>query len=457
MKLPIIVRQLLGDVAIQVMLSEDAHKTAASRLRTVFLRDEKGAVQVISRQQDLLDISVLNAGLQRNLRSMPAAEVLRVGQQAGFAELPALPGIVNLPTVVDTAVDSLPLVAIELSDSNCVIMLRHEDFKTVASGAERLEFTVPVDSVSVDHGLSPEEDEGQLYTSLRRFTALRIRQRLDDTLELPPLPATAQRIIQIRVKANAVLGDLVEIVESDPSLAAQVVSWASSSFYAASGQIKSVRDAVARVLGFDLVMNLAMGLALGRTLNPPEDYPDGYISYWQQAIWQAHSASILTRLMPRDKRPAEGLAYLAGLLHNFGFLVLAHVFPPHFKLMCRSMEVNTHLDTSVVEQHFLGITRESIASQLLANWTLPAEVNLAIRQQKNPAYGGPHSTYARTIWLGRQLLIERGIALGAGEPVADEFYRELGLDKTAVAAQFDDLVSRRDSVMAMADMIQAVR
>lgn len=82
-----------------------------------------------------------------------------------------------------------------------------------------------------------------------------------------PLPETARRIIRLRTDPNSVMADLVDIVESDPSLAAQVISWASSSFYAAPGRVNSVYDAISRVLGFDMVMNLAMGLSLDWVLH----------------------------------------------------------------------------------------------------------------------------------------------------------------------------------------------
>ncbi len=158
-------------------------------------------------------------------------------------------------------------------------------------------------------------------------------------------------------------------------------------------------------------------------------------------------------MMPRGQRPLFGLAYLAGLLHNFGHLVLAQVFPPHFKLVCRSLEVNPHIDSSVIEHYLLGITREQIAAQLMENWGMPDEVTLAIRYQKNPAYDGPHNVYARLLWLGRQLLTERGVALGAGEPATQAVYDELGLDRELVQEQFDELVRRKDSIMAMAGMM----
>jgi HD-like signal output (HDOD) protein len=207
------------------------------------------------------------------------------------------------------------------------------------------------------------------------------------------------------------------------------------------------------VLGFDLVMNLAMGLSLGRALKTPQDHPEGYVDYWQQAIWQAQSAGILSSMMPRGQRPIFGLAYLAGLLHNFGYLVLAQVFPPHFKLVCRTLEVNPQMDSSVVEHFLLGVSREQIASQLMQNWGMPDEVNLAIRYQKNPGYDRLNAVYAKLLWLGRQLLIERGVALGAGQEVPSGLYESLGLDREKVADQFDQLVDNKDVVIAMAGMM----
>jgi HD-like signal output (HDOD) protein/prolyl-tRNA editing enzyme YbaK/EbsC (Cys-tRNA(Pro) deacylase) len=452
MELPVAVQQALGESAAGVSLRQSGQANTEELLRMILLSDEQGHLQAICRKNDLIDLEQLNKRLGRDLKLMKRREQLRIRERAGLKEMPALPSLTGWPTVVDEAVYDLPAVALELSEQGIAMVMPAEDFRALAEKADRFSFAVSSNAVPVNLD-KPGMDRDQLHSAIKKFTGLRIQQRLEDTLELPPLPETAQRIIHLRVNPNAVMGDLVDIVESDPSLAAQVVSWASSSFYAAAGQVRSVHDAVSRVLGFDLVMNLAMGLSLGRALKQPQDHPDGYVDYWQQAIWQAQSAGILASMMPRDRRPMFGLAYLAGLLHNFGYLVLAQVFPPHFKLVCRSLEVNPHIDSSVTEHHLLGVTREQIAAQLMENWGMPDEVTTAIRYQKNPHYKGPCDVYARLIWLGRQLLTARGIALGAGEPVSDSIYDELGLDRERVEEQFDELVHNKDSIMAMAGMM----
>jgi HD-like signal output (HDOD) protein/prolyl-tRNA editing enzyme YbaK/EbsC (Cys-tRNA(Pro) deacylase) len=452
MELPVVVRQALGETAGEVSLRDVSQASNDQLLRMVLLSDEQGNLQAVCRQDDLLDINALNQQLGRDLQVMKRRDQVRAQERAGLAELPALPSLTGWPSVVDERVDSLQAVALSLGAQNLAMVMPAADFRALTANAERAAFAVVPETIAVNLD-RPERDRDQLHSAIKKFTGLRVQQRLEDTLELPPLPETAQRIIHLRVNPNAVMGDLVDIVESDPSLAAQVVSWASSSFYAAAGQVKSVHDAVSRVLGFDLVMNLAMGLALGRALKQPQDRPEGYVDYWQQAIWQAQSAGILASMMPRTERPAFGLAYLAGLLHNFGYLVLAQVFPPHFKLVCRSLEVNPGMDSSVIEHYLLGITREQIAAELMQNWGMPDEVTLAIRYQKNPGYDGLHSVYGKLLWLGRQLLATRGVAIGAGEEVSPAFYASLGLDKTRVEEQFDELVDNKASIMAMAGMM----
>lgn len=63
-----------------------------------------------------------------------------------------------------------------------------------------------------------------------------------------------------------------------------------------------MEDAIVRVLGFDLVINLALGLALGKTLSLPKDHPQQATPYWQQSIYTAAVIEGLTRAMPRAQR-----------------------------------------------------------------------------------------------------------------------------------------------------------
>ncbi|PTU03806.1 histidine kinase, partial [Pseudomonas sp. HMWF031] len=130
--------------------------------------------------------------------------------------------------------------------------------------------------------------------------------------------------------------------------------------------------------------------------------------------------------------------YLAGLLHNFGYLLLAHVFPPHFSLICRHLEVNPHLCHSYIEQHLLGISREQIGAWLMRYWDMPDELATALRFQHDPHYDGDYAEYPNLVCLSVRLLRSRGIGSGPDEDIPDALLERLGLTR----AKAEDVVSK---------------
>ncbi|WP_235015366.1 HDOD domain-containing protein [Oceanicoccus sp. KOV_DT_Chl] len=233
----------------------------------------------------------------------------------------------------------------------------------------------------------------------------------------------------MRVDPNADIKDLTDIVESDPSLAAQVVSWAASPYYAAPGKIKSVHDAIVRVLGFDLVLNLSLGLALGKTMALPKEAAKGFTPYWEQAVYAATAVEALVGAIPPKQRPTMGMAYLSGLLHNFGYLILAEVFPPHFANICRYQEANPFSNHSHIERHLIGVTREQLGSWLMRLWNMPDEVCDALRFQNEANYDGDNQQYAKLLFIAMRLLRTHGIGDAALTPIADSLFEELHLDR----------------------------
>lgn len=419
----------------------------------ILMHDVLGRMQVILPANSLLDVDQLNEQLGRDLVALAPDDLDSLRAKYSLSALPALPGITGLPAVVDTSVLSMDVVYLESGTPDKMIQLDQDVFSGLLSDAKEASFSVPVSSIDLNRS-NTSQDLEQIHNAIKKFTYLRIQQRLEDTLEVPPLPQTAQKIIHLRVDPEAGINELANIVESDPSLSAQVVSWASSSFYSAPGKIKSVHDAIMRVLGFDLVMNLSMGLALGRTLQLPKEQPEGYEPYWQQSMWMATAAGALVNSIPKEHRPGFGLVYLSGLLHNFGYLVLAHVFPPHFSLMCRYIEANPHLDSAYVEHFLLGITREQIGSKLMAVWSMPDEVIVALRHQKNSQFDGVNSDIANLMYIARSLLSENGLWVGPAQPIPAEMYERLQLDPEKAKQAIVELIEAKDEILKMAGMLE---
>ncbi|WP_079278112.1 TonB-dependent siderophore receptor [Pseudomonas aeruginosa] len=357
---PQVILQLLAKLGIACReVSDSAELPAARRVQAVLLDDAVGTLLVLFPQSQLLDLARLTELTGRKLLAIKPERLERMLGKHELHRLPALPPLTSSPCLYDERLLQEPRLLIESGQPGILLEIASNDFRGLLGKASAARFGEPLENINLNLD-RPDDDRAEISQAVQAFTARRIQQRLEQTIEIPPLPQTAQKIIKLRVDPNASVDDITGLVETDPALAAQVVSWAASPYYAAPGKIRSVEDAIVRVLGFDLVINLALGLALGKSLSLPKDQPQQATPYWQQAIYTAAVIEGLTRAMPRELRPESGLSYLGGLLHNFGYLVLAHVFPPHFSLICRHLEVNPHLGHAYIEQHLLGITREQI-------------------------------------------------------------------------------------------------
>ena len=426
---PSVIKLLLEKLGVSYReVPEDPALPAASRVQAILLDDEVGALMVLFPQSKLLDLNRLEELTGRKLRAVPVARLKQMLDKHSLKALPGIPALTSSPCLYEQKLLDSQTLLIESGETGLLLRIERDDFKRMLKKASAGSFGQPVRDIrpNLDR---PDDDSKEITQAVQAFTARRIQQRLEQTIEIPPLADTAQKIIKLRVDPNASIDDITGVVETDPALAAQVVSWAASPYYASPGKIRSVEDAIVRVLGFDLVINLALGLALGKTLSLPKDHPQQATPYWQQSIYTAAIIEGLTRAMPRAERPEAGLTYLAGLLHNFGYLLLAHVFPPHFSLICRHLEVNPHLCHTYVEQHLLGISREQIGTWLMKLWDMPEELSAALRFQHDPSYDGENSAFPNLVCLATRLLRSHGIGSGPQAEIPDDLLDRLGITR----------------------------
>jgi len=403
--IPVIVRQHLAQQSISHALGPN--KPSLERAEVCLLSDDNGMIQIFTSSNAIVEIDKIRAITGRDLMPLSIEKIQALKKRLNIQTLPAFDDLIQAETIIDEALFKTERIFVHSGSSEHLMALKDSSAMKRKDETLIADVATPLPFEDINYELSLfDHDRDEINNAVTKFTALRIRQRLEETLEVPPLPDTAQAIIRLRVDPDANIEKLSHIVERDPSLAAQVVSWASSSYYSAPGSIKSVQDAIVRVLGYDLVMNLALGLSLGKTLDLPDTNDDGSVSYWSQAVYTASCVGALVSSIPREFRPGFGLSYLSGLLHNFGYLILAHAFKPHFETTNLMITLNRHIEHQHVEKHVLGITRDQIASNLMHSWNMPGEVTMGIRYQSDPQYLGANSDQAHLIYLANHLLQE---------------------------------------------------
>ncbi|HEY6527504.1 MAG TPA: HDOD domain-containing protein [Cellvibrionaceae bacterium] len=420
------------------------------QVRSQLLADQHGWIQVLLPQKDLLDLELLSQELGRTLNPVTSAELNALLLKHNLQSVPAMPAWQGLPTLVDINILRYENVCLNSGDQAELVCVQRADFKALIRESSTCTLSSPTQTINSE----PRNDEQQIVKSVSLFTQRRIKQRLQETLEIPPLHDTASKIIRLRANPHADISDLAKIIEFDPSLAAQVVSWAASPYYSAPGKIKSVQDAIVRVLGFDMVINLSLGLSLGRAFNPNVISKAQSREYWKNAVFMAAAIEALVTSIPRINRPAFGMSYLVGLLHNFGYLILAEVFPPHFQNINRHLEANPHLASGVVEQHVLGLASCQITAWLLEYWNLPPEVYTGIRQQFNPDYQGEHAAYAHLVYVANHLLHQHGTGNKTSEQLPQELFDSLYLSRDAADEAICNLLNSADDLKSLARCLE---
>lgn len=244
----------------------------------------------------------------------------------------------------------------------------------------------------------------QQTTSKDSEPLLDIRNRIKRLEKLPPMPEMTQKILRLSAKPDADVMELVEVVELDPSLASQVMRYAGSPFFSYQGKVESVHTAITRVLGFNTVMNLALGATAARPFKIARNVPLGLDAFWRHAVYSAALVQALSSAVPKEIRPPAGIAYLAGLLHNFGHLLLGHLFKQEFLILNKFVSKYPDKPIDLIEHRVLGTDHGVIGAWLMEAWQLPEEIVVAVREHHNENYQEVHAVYPQLVFLADRLL-----------------------------------------------------
>ncbi|NOY62641.1 MAG: HDOD domain-containing protein [Gammaproteobacteria bacterium] len=284
---------------------------------------------------------------------------------------------------------------------------------------------------------------------------LDVKSRIAELKSLPAFPAVAMKIFSLRGNPNATIKELSQIVESDPVLAAQVMRYASSPFFAYRGKVDSVHSAISRVLGFDLVLNLSLGIAAAKPFKVPPGGPISLTSVWRLAIHCAALMQRLSGLLPVSIRPPEGMAYLAGLLHNIGYLLLGHLFPKEFMVLNKVISQNPQRSVGELEMETLGVEHSKLGAWLLEAWELPEELIVSAREHHNEAYYGSHSVYASLALISARALKVHGVGDGESADLPLHILNSLELSEYQVTMALSRVLEGTDNLDSMALMLAA--
>jgi HD-like signal output (HDOD) protein len=166
---------------------------------------------------------------------------------------------------------------------------------------------------------------------------------------------------------NSSLTDCAEVIQLDSALAARIFRVANSGAYGGGGQSDNIADAVVR-LGLKFVREQVFNAGVFKQFSgwvlPPE-----WDAFWLRNIFVARLCERISAVYG----PTNGSEYLAGLLHDMGWLFVASYFPNEFTQIFTS-----GLPVTEAEKELLPFGHAQISAAIAARSLLPERAVNAI-------------------------------------------------------------------------------
>jgi len=189
--------------------------------------------------------------------------------------------------------------------------------------------------------------------------------RIETFKNLPTLPHILLEFIAVCNRLNSTNEDMAQVIKKDSSLTAKVMRMVNSAYYGLPNRVTSMEHAML-LLGTDAVKNIAISASVFQAFAKTKgDSVFDLKLFWRHSLMCATIAKLIAKKMSYSS-PEE--AFLSGLLHDIGKLVLWVNFPKEYADILESS--NNESDLLLAGEMRLGATHCEVAAWMIGQWNL---------------------------------------------------------------------------------------
>jgi HD-like signal output (HDOD) protein len=245
---------------------------------------------------------------------------------------------------------------------------------------------------------------------------------------LSSIKETVTRLIKVINDPKSDASDLKKIIEIDPILAIRLLKIANSAYYGPSKTISEIQEAIV-FIGFKGVLELALSQKVYEIFNNDEMI-DGFSRklLWKHCVAVAVCGKLIYE---KEYNKSGDSIYVAGLLHDFGIIVLDQLVQKNFEyILKKTKETNNNLIN--LETSLLGYDHTEVGNALVRDWDLPVEIAESVANHHHPEeVEEKYTQMAYTIYVANYIIQQKKIGY-CDSPYTDRtiymrFLRKLGI------------------------------
>ena len=214
------------------------------------------------------------------------------------------------------------------------------------------------------------------------------------------LPAIVIQVIKTTNDPASSAKDLNNIITKDQAIAAKILQMANSSYYELATKVKDLERAIA-LLGFNTVRSLALSISILEHFNG--ESKSKYFDpgrFWEHCMGVAVIARMLAEKRGRKFNPEE--AYIGGLLHDLGIVILDQFFHDKFARVLRLI-YEADADFLEAEQKVIGHNHAQFGAEVAIAWGYPEVLVNMIGKHHEPEFHGNNADYCHAVYLANVL------------------------------------------------------
>ncbi len=210
----------------------------------------------------------------------------------------------------------------------------------------------------------------------------RLQQIISRGEDLPTLPTIVLQLHRVLDDPRAGPARVAQVIEQDPALTTRLLRVVNSAFFAGGGpRLTSVPAAVAK-LGMNHIRSTCLVMAVVKAFGKQSGRFD-HEQFWAHSATVAELASRLWARVGDERTVSSDDAYVVGLLHDVGLLVIDQHFPDELTELLLTRDDDS-APLATLEEAQMGIDHGAVAGLLLGRWSLPPFVADAVTHHNHP-------------------------------------------------------------------------
>jgi len=201
-----------------------------------------------------------------------------------------------------------------------------------------------------------------------------VLNKLESIRNLPTMPIIISEVLAAVDNPKSSAASLAKIIEKDQALTGRVLRIANSPFYGYTRKISTIDLAIV-IMGFNTLKEIVLSLVIQRFFSKVKTSVFNIKDFWQYGLFCGSSARLLSRKLGYK---LAGEAFVAGLMHDIGILIIAEYFTPRFVEIKKYIKAH-NVTIIEAEDAILECTHPEIGAWIADKWNLPDKLVTSIR------------------------------------------------------------------------------